>query len=223
MRLTPSPFARDGRPGRFTRTSTEGGGGGTDDLDTDVIDSEDTDDQDDDAGADNDDPQPFVKEDGSVFTAADYDALQTALRAARKEAREARKGKGATEDKPDAGKDGDGTDVERARLAAEQAATAAWKPLVVNQAARAQLTSAGLIGAPDRLLRLIDLDDIDVDPTTGAVDGLAEQVADLKRDYPHLFKRRAGKLDAADDPTKKRSSKPMTATERQAAVLRGEA
>lgn len=167
-----------------------------DELDVDDVDDEDTDEHDD----EEEEPKPYAKEDGSVFTAKDFEALQTALRASRKEARDARRGK-MTAPKPDDDKpDADDTKAaDAARLKAEAETIAKWKPLVVNNAARSALTGAGLIGSPDRLLRLLDLDEIDVDSETGEIDGLTEQVTDLKKDYPHLFRKRGGgSINAAD-------------------------
>jgi hypothetical protein len=79
-----------------------------------------------------------------------------------------------------------------AREEAEAAAEGRWKPSVVRLAARTALAEAGLIGKPDRLLRMIDTDTVEVDED-GEVSGVAEQVAALKADYPELFtSRRSG-------------------------------
>lgn len=87
------------------------------------------------------------------------------------------------------------------RTAREEAAAAAektWKPRFVRSAARSALVEAGLIGKPDRLLKLIDADAVEIDED-GEVTGLDAQVRDLKRDYPELFgKRGAGRIDGAD-------------------------
>jgi hypothetical protein len=226
------PFSRD--------RDNLGGGGGDFDEDTGgpgdskpkgrgAADDEDEDDADDAGGDDSDDDEddaddgPPKKPDGSPYTQADIDALKLALRKERKAKRGA-----AADDADDADDTGDkGTPdkkaLSRARAEGEEAAVATWKPLVVNSAAKAALSSVGLIGKPDRLLRLIDLDEVDVDPESGELDGLDEQVADLKREYPHLFRKKGTRnLDAADkDGTRKPTSK-MTASEIQGAQLRGE-
>jgi hypothetical protein len=227
------PFSRD--------RDNLGGGGGDFDEDTggpgdskpkggkDADEDEDEDDEDetgdDDTGDEDDaDDGPPKKPDGTPYTQADIDALKLALRKERK----AKRGT-AKDDADDAGDDAgdkaapDKKALSRARAEGEEAAVATWKPLVVNSAAKAALSSVGLIGKPDRLLRLIDLDEVDVDPESGELDGLDEQVADLKREYPHLFRKKGTRnLDAADkDGTRKPTSK-MTASEIQGAQLRGE-
>lgn len=106
---------------------------------------------------------------------------------------------------------------------AEEIAGSTWKPLVVRSAAGSALAEAGLIGKPDRLVKLLDMDEIDVDPETGEIDGLSEQVADLRKEYPHLFRKRGTRnLDASDRGEKGSKREKMTASEIQAAALRGE-
>lgn len=87
------------------------------------------------------------------------------------------------------------------REAVEQAETAAegkWKPMYVRQAARAALANAGLIGKPDRLLKLLDVDEIEVDED-GGLTGLDGQIRDLKAEYRDLFtKRGSSRVDGAD-------------------------
>ncbi len=89
----------------------------------------------------------------------------------------------------------------KAREAREEAAAAAektWKPRYVGQAAKAALATAGLVGSPDRLLRLIDTDAVTIDED-GELSGLDEQIRALKKDYPELFpKRGASRIDASD-------------------------
>lgn len=88
--------------------------------------------------------------------------------------------------------------VRTAREEAEQGATKAWKPRYVRQAARAALVSAGLTGTPDRLLKLIDVDAVEVGDDD-ELSGLDDQIRGLKRDYPELFaKRGGGRIDAGD-------------------------
>ncbi len=128
-------------------------------------------------------------------TEAEWKAAQDKLKKAnaqaaahRKEADELkRKGESETETK--------------AREAAENASKAAestWKPRIVKQAARAALAEAGLTGTPDRLLRLVDVDAVEIDDE-GEISGLDDQIKALKKDYPELFaKRGGGRIDAAD-------------------------
>ncbi len=107
--------------------------------------------------------------------------------------------------------------MERARALA--------KPVLVRAEARGALKDAGLIGSPDRLLRMLDLDDIDVvydrKGEVEDIDGLADQVKELKREYPELFaKKGSSRINAAGGS--RGDGKPMSATERQVAHLRGQ-
>lgn len=128
-------------------------------------------------------------------TEAEWRATQEKLKKAngqaaahRKEADELKR-KGETEAEANARK---------AREEADANASKTWKPRIVRQAARAALVEAGLTGAPDRLLKLVDVDQVEVDDE-GEVTGLDEQIKGLKKDYPELFaKRGAGRIDAAD-------------------------
>lgn len=87
------------------------------------------------------------------------------------------------------------------RTAKEQAAAeveGTWRPRAVRLAARAALIEAGLIGKPDRILRLIEVDQVEVDDD-GEVTGLEAQIRELKKEYPDLFgKRGAARIDGAD-------------------------
>ena len=94
----------------------------------------------------------------------------------------------------------------------------------MNSAAKAALLTAGA-EKPERLLRLIDHDDLDV-TDNGDVHGLDEEVERLREEYPELFRapgrKRAARVETGDRSTKS-TKKPMTATERQAAALAGKA
>jgi len=189
-------------------------------------------DPDDDTGPDNPNPQPpapgddgpLLKEDGSQFTRADLDALNAALTKARRDARAAKRGRPA--DKPDSA---DPTDVDKAVADATAAADGRWKPMVVRTAARAAFIEAGLVlpknnadAAMRRVLKLLDVDDLDIGDD-GQVEGLREQVDEIKADWPDLFastRSRPGKVDGADRGSQG-SGKPKTASEIQAAQLLG--
>lgn len=150
---------------------------------------------------------PPVKPDGTPYTMADIEALQEALRKARKDARAAARGRGV--ELPPVDGDDSAPDVDKLRAEVESAAVAKWKPLVVRTAARSAFVEAGLVlpkdGADEalaRVVRLLDLDDIDV-TEDGQVDGLAEQVDEIKRDFPELFasaRRPAARVDAGGKP-----------------------
>jgi hypothetical protein len=73
-----------------------------------------------------------------------------------------------------------------------------------------------------RVFKLLDVDDLTIEDD-GTVDGLAEQVEEIKGDFPELFaavgRSRAGRVDGADRGTG--NGKPKTASEIQAAALLG--
>lgn len=115
--------------------------------------------------------------------------------------------------------DGDGTsrrEVDKASARAAERATAKaearYKPAVAQLAVKAALHDAGFTGNnPGRLMRLIDLDEVDVDPD-GNVTGIAEQIDDLKKDFPEWFRgqksgdsgprKGAAEVDGGDKKTK---------------------
>jgi hypothetical protein len=73
-----------------------------------------------------------------------------------------------------------------------------WRPRYVNQAARTALTEAGVIGPVDKVLKLIDVEQVEIDDD-GTIEGLDVQVRDIKRDYPALFgKRSSARVDGSD-------------------------
>lgn len=254
-RLHPVGYRRDGRPimpilGGAPREDDDfepdpgagddgdAAGGADDDADRDDADDDDRDDTDNDDDTDDDDAdgkgkgkgKAPLKPDGKPYTQDDVDKLARSLRAARRTARTKREagkgtGTGGTDGK---GADGKGaTEPDEAVVEARAADVAAktWKPLIVNQAARSALVEAGLIGKPDRLLKLLDPEDIDVDPETGEIDGLDEQIAELRREYRHLFRRTGTRrLDASRDRDGDgRGRGKLTATELQALQLTGRA
>lgn len=229
MRLRKNTWQREA----FSRDRTDGGGGGDDfDVDDDTKDDGDDgtdDDGDDDDDTDDEDDDAPLNSEGKPVTKKDWEAVNKALRAARREARQARRGRNKTDDGKD-DKTDDGTDDKadetRIRAEAENAAMQTWKPVVVNERARAALKDAGLIGDPGRVLRLLDMDDIDVDLDDSGkvtVDGLTEQVEDLRKDYPHLFRKRGSRrIDAGDrDEINEKRKGKRSASEIQADVLLG--
>lgn len=163
-------------------------------------------------------PTPAVKEDGQPVTAADWSALNEALRKARKDAREAKRTK--PEQQPDA------PDVDKAVADAKAAATAEWKPRLVRSVARSAFLEAGLVlpkdnadGVMGRVLKMLDLDDLDV-ADDGTVDGLTEQVAEIRRDFPEMFAstRKLSRVDGADKPGQT-NGKPKTSADMIAGLL----
>jgi hypothetical protein len=112
---------------------------------------------------------------------------------------------------------------------ADTKAEAKWKPVFVRREATHALREAGLIGKPDRLLRLLDIDalDVDIDEESGDVDidGLDDQITDLRKEYPSLFRKRgSSSIDAADrDEIGGRRKEKRSATQLQADLLLGRA
>lgn len=184
---------------------------GTEDTDTDADDTGTDDGARDDEGDGGDWKPP---------TRADWDKVQTALRKARRDARAAKR---PADDKP---ADGEKPDVAKAVADATTAEAGRWKPRLVRTAARSAFVEAGLVlpknnpdGALARVMKLLDLDELDI-TDDGEIDGLAEQVEDIKADFPELFaasgRSRAGKVDGADKPG---SKTPKTAVERLTAQI----
>ena len=153
-----------------------------------------------DTAPDVDDPDGAPDADGDDEfvppTQAEWEGLRSTLRKVRKELREARRGGG----KPDAEVDTDAV-VAKAR----EDADGVWKPRVVKMAARSAFVEAGLVlpkGREDqtmsRALKLLNMDEVDV-TEDGDVDGLSEQIAEVRADFPELFARRAPRnVDASD-------------------------
>lgn len=192
------------------------GGDGTDaDKDQrDDADDIDTDDdtQDQDTGGGDDWTPPSQQE---------WERTQTALKKARRDARAAKR------DKPADSTGGDAPDVDKAVAEATTAAEGKWKPLVVRAAARTAFVEAGLVlpkknpdGAMARVLKLLDVDDLEIGDD-GQVDGLREQVEEIRADFPELFataRSRTGRVDGADKPGD-RNGKPRSSAEAIAALL----
>lgn len=63
----------------------------------------------------------------------------------------------------------------------------AFKPTVIRMAARAELMAAGARPAlVDRLVRMIDVNEVDIDDDDGTID-VTDQVDALKKDMPEMF------------------------------------
>lgn len=148
-------------------------------------------DGDEDDQEDEDDSAPATRDDGEPFTRADLKALQESLKNARRAERAAKraargKGKAGTDD-------------------AEKAAEAKYKPIVVNAAARAAFASAGLVtekgkeaASLKRVMKMLDMDDIEL-TEDGEVEGLEEQIDQIKSEMPHLFARKGGRRVEGSD------------------------
>jgi hypothetical protein len=79
--------------------------------------------------------------------------------------------------------------TETAKRDGEQAASARFRSMAVNQAARAALSGSGVQATNmGRLVRLLDLDEIEIDEEGEITAGLDEQIETLKAELPQLFK-----------------------------------
>jgi hypothetical protein len=152
-------------------------------------------------------------------TRQDWDNVQEALRKARRDARAARR----AAPKDGAEPNGGAPDAERLTREATSAAEARYKPLVVKAAARAAFAEAGIKGdAVHRVVRLLELEDLDVDED-GSVTGLTEQIEEIKQDFPELFAvaapatRRTPKVDGAGRAAP--STQPKSSAERIASLF----
>jgi len=78
-----------------------------------------------------------------------------------------------------------------------------FKPTVIRMAAKSELMAVGArANAVDRLVRMIDVNDADIDEETGEID-VSDQVAALKKDLPELFgERRAARTAKKTSSTK---------------------
>ena len=213
--LTPLGWRKDGRPiwpilGAAPDDSDDADVGDDDDDDDAGGDDTDDDDSDDSDDKDDDEDEPLGPAGKKALAAERAEVAR--LKRENRQLRRTSQGKG----------DDDGKDTDEKVTAARTEEAEKWKPLLVRQAATAALSSAGLIGKPDRLLRLLDLSDIDVDPETGEIDGLEDQIKDFRREYRELFRKRgSSSIDAADRDGGDDDGKPKSATQRQADLLLG--
>ncbi len=93
-----------------------------------------------------------------------------------------------------------------------------YKDRAVKGEAKLALKDKGVVN-PDRILKHMDLSDLDFDDDGNLV-GLEAKVAELKEDFPELFskKHQAGEIDQFSNGVKQ---KPLTASEIQAKQVRG--
>lgn len=120
--------------------------------------------------------------------------------------------------------------AEQIQREAEEAALAKAKPGLVKTAAKDALRAAGLIvpekggdAAYARAIRLLDMDEIDVDPDDYTVSGIDDAVKSVRRDYPELFKARGGRSVNAGAGSNKDGAgeKTETSASKLAALVRG--
>lgn len=132
-------------------------------------------------------------------TAAEAKKNRLALRDLKKQQRDAAATAAATGDKSD-------QDAAKAAEHAVEEALRVYKPVAVRSAAEAALIKAGFQNPTDtrvdQMVRRLDMNDIDVDPDTGKIDGLDDQVSDLKDNFPELFEKPTP--EPASDPRRAR-------------------
>lgn len=79
--------------------------------------------------------------------------------------------------------------VAQAVREAEERKTAEYRGMVVNQAARAAMSEAGVQSSNvARLVRLLNLDDVQLDDDGEATEGLSDQIEALRTEMPQLFR-----------------------------------
>lgn len=196
-----------------------------DDEETDDEDNDDTmPDDDGDGDEDEDDKKPSDKPKAKKSedkpdawkppTQAEHAKMLRANKRANKQAKEQREKLKALEaevakQKKEGGGDTDDLEakLEAAKAEAQESAAGTWKARTVKQAAKAALYAEGLSGSPDRLIKLLDLDDIDIDDE-GEIDGLEEQIVELKEEFPDRFK--AKDDDDDEDERPRKPKKPTT-------------
>ena len=99
-----------------------------------------------------------------------------------------------------------------------------FRPLLAKSAARAALAAGGATGDLKKMVKLLDLGELDIS-ADGEVEGLDEQIDELKKDFPSLFRgedkdddlkpRRRGSADGGQ----KRKPPTLSASEIQARSL----
>lgn len=119
--------------------------------------------------------------------------------------------------------------VSRAESRGEARVEARLKPMLAELALERELAQAGWSGtSSDIALRMISLDEVDVED--GEVVGIADQVADLKQEFPDLFRGRRGggtvrrgaeQVDGGDRRRRTPPPKPQTWEQRIAARIDG--
>lgn len=113
-------------------------------------------------------------------------------------------------------------DVETKISKAREEERSKAKSRIVNAEAKAKLTAAGAKGDLSRLLRMIDLDDVDV-TDDGDVEGLDDEIDRLKTDVPDLFatKVKADPRTRRDAADKDAAPKAESDVDKIAKAMRG--
>ncbi len=160
-------------------------------------DDEDEDSDEDDDSEDDEDEDDDSEKEWKPPTKEEWEAQQAKLRKANAQAKKHRlAAKQVTSSAS--------TDAEKAKEQAQQAAEARYKPIVVKTAARAALAEAGAL-KPERLIKLLDMDELEIDDD-GDVVGLEDEILALKKDYPEFFESKAKRASRVQGTGKTRGS-----------------
>lgn len=173
-----------------------------------------------------DDPTVEIEEveeekEEEVFTAEDRNKLKEALRKERAEKKalekyltpeERRSAKNPKpSDMPGAKRSSEENDTQESRRDVDEQIKRAkmetedkFRPLIAKSAARAALASNGATGDLNKMVRMLDLGELDISDD-GDVDGLDEQIEELKKDFPALF--RSDDKGSEDDLKMRRRSR----------------
>lgn len=217
--------------------SASGGKSKRDDDDDDDDDEDEDDDDDDDEEEEEDDEFADLSEaeiraelkkatDRLTKAGGSVRSKRASIRKLKRELEDARKPKPAGKGKK-AGDDDDEPDLDAIRDAAKAEARAEADARIKRSEAKAALVAAGVTRevAAD-LIGFVKLDDLDLDDD-GEVEGLDEEIERIQKKYPAFFakptrRRRESVAGGADrDGDGRKPRKPMTASQRQAALVTG--
>lgn len=225
-----SAFAKSASGGKSKRDDDDDDDGGDDDGGDDEDDDEDDDDDDD---GDDDEFADLSESELRAELKKATDRLSTSagsnkvkrdrIKRLRRELEDAKKPKPAGKKKDD----DESPDLDAIREAAKAEAKAEADTRIKRSEAKAALVAAGVTRevAAD-LIGFVKLDDLDFDED-GEVEGLDEEIERIQKKYPTFFakagrRRRESVAGGADRGGEgARPKKPLTASERQAALLTG--
>lgn len=222
----------------FAKSASGGKSRDEDDAEDDAEDDdEDEDDEDDDEDEDDDDEFAHLSEaeiraelkkatERLTKAGGSVKSKRASIRKLKRELEDARKPKPSGKSK--GGDDDEAPDLDAIREAAKAEAKAEADTRIKRSEAKAALVAAGVSRevAAD-LIGFVKLDDLDLDDD-GEVEGLEEEIERIQKKYPTFFAKHAGRrrresvAGGADRGGEgARPKKPLTASERQAALLTG--
>lgn len=139
----------------------------------------DTDDVDDDLEEDDAEFQPPSKQ--------EWLRTQAAIKKANNESKKHRlKLKEYIDNATSTGTGANEVELEKVRIESAEKESKKWKARTVREAAKAALLEVGVTSDPGKLVRLVDINLVDVDDE-GEITGLDEQIEEIKDEYPELF------------------------------------